>query len=130
MTRTSRRLKQKPTHTMASPSEERSRSRSSFRPAKLALTDPAPLSTAPCASLPSALPLQPLRRRGVSTIVGRGPTGLRPSTRCLLSGSSPQLLDATLRTIQVPVNQQSVGVGADLGRDPNCQSYQRGSQRL
>src|SRR5215204_4331208 len=50
--------------------------------------------------------------------------------KCLLSGSSPQLLDATLRTIQVPVNQQSVGVGADLGRDPNCQSYQRGSQRL
>src|SRR5215208_3856957 len=53
---------------------------------------------------------------------------MRP--RCLLSGSSPQLLYATLRTIQVPVNQQSVGVGADLGRDPNRQSYQRGSQRL
>src|SRR5215218_10410288 len=81
MTRTSRRVKQKPTHTTASPSEERSRSRSSFRPVKLALTDPAPLSTAPCASLPSALPLPPLRRKGVSTIVGRGPTGLRPSTR-------------------------------------------------
>src|SRR5215217_7116734 len=57
------------------------------------------------------------------------PTAIRIA-RCLLSGSSPQLLDATLRTIQVPVNQQSVGVGADLGRDPNCQSYQRGSQRL
>src|SRR5215213_1078047 len=56
--------------------------------------------------------------------------GLTAKARCLLSGSSPQLLDATLRTIQVPVNQQSVGVGADLGRDPNCQSYQRGSQRL
>src|SRR5215217_549544 len=81
MTRTSRRLKQKPTHTTASPSEERSRYRSSFRPARLALTDRVPLSSAPCASLPSALPLQPLRRRGESTIVGRGPTGLRLSTR-------------------------------------------------
>src|SRR5215218_8924068 len=81
MTRTSRRLKQKPTHTTASPSEERSRSRSSFRPAKLALTDRIPRYTASCASLLSALPLPPLRRRTVSTIVSRGPTGLRPSTR-------------------------------------------------
>src|SRR5215204_3341947 len=81
MMRTSRRLKQKPTRTTASPSEERSRSRSSFRPAKLALTDHVPRSAAPCASLPSALPLPPLRRRRVSTIVGQGPTGLRPSTR-------------------------------------------------
>src|SRR5829696_4737953 len=66
---------------MASPSEERSRSRSSFRPAKLALTDLVPRSTAPCASLPSTLPLPPLRRRGVSTILGCG----------LLRGFSPQL---------------------------------------
>src|SRR5215203_5724487 len=65
---------------MASPSEERSRSRSSSRPAKLALTDRVPRSTAPCASLPSALPLPPLRRRGVSTILGQG-----------LHGSGPQL---------------------------------------
>src|SRR5215204_226435 len=68
-------------HTTASPSEERSRSRSSFRPAKLALTYRVPRSTPPCASLPSALPLPPLRRRGVSTILGRGPAGLRLSTR-------------------------------------------------
>src|SRR5215208_4509942 len=81
MTRTSRRVKQKPTHTTASPSEERSRSRSSFRPVKLALTDRVPRSTAPCASLPSALSLRPLRRRRVSTIEGRYPTGLRSSTR-------------------------------------------------
>src|SRR5215208_2079157 len=81
MTRTSRRLKQKPTHKTASPSEERSRSRSSFRPAKLALTDLLLRSTAPCASLPSALPLPPLRRRGVSTILWAG----------VLHGSGPQL---------------------------------------
>src|SRR5829696_6334502 len=72
MMRTSRRLKQKPTRTTASPSEERSRSRSSFRPAKLALTDRIPRYTAPCASLRSALPLLPLRRRGVSTILWAG----------------------------------------------------------
>src|ERR671910_2192387 len=81
MTRTLRRLTEKPTHNGFPFSEERSRSRSSFRPAKLALTDPVPRSTAPCASLQSALPLPPLRRRGISTILGRGPTGLRPSTR-------------------------------------------------
>src|SRR5215207_10077554 len=68
-------------HTTASPSEERSRSRSSFRPAKLALTDPVPRSTVPCASPPSALPLPPLRRRGLSTIVWAG----------VLRGSGPQL---------------------------------------
>src|ERR671911_2104771 len=68
-------------HTTASPSEERSRSRSSFRPAKLALTDRVPRSTPPCASPLPALPLPPLRRRGVSTILGRGPSaGPRPST--------------------------------------------------
>ena len=41
--------------------QERSRSRSSFRPAKLPLTDPIPRSTAPYASPPPALPLPPLR---------------------------------------------------------------------
>ena len=35
-------------------SEERSRSRSSFRPAKLALTDCVPRSTVPCASISAA----------------------------------------------------------------------------
>jgi hypothetical protein len=57
------------------------RDRSSFRPAKLALTDLLLRSTAPCASLPSALPLPPLRRRGVSTILWAG----------VLHGSGPQL---------------------------------------
>src|SRR5215203_3904661 len=82
MTRTSRRVEEKPTHThtTASPSEERPRSRSSFRPAKLALTDCVPRSSAPCASLPSALPLPPLRRRGVSIILWAG----------VLRGSGPQ----------------------------------------
>src|SRR5215204_4380044 len=57
MTRTSRRVKEKPTrslHTKASPSEERLRSCSSFRPAKLALTDRVPRYTAPCASTSAA----------------------------------------------------------------------------
>src|SRR3712207_8706266 len=49
---------------------------------------------------------------------------------CVVGFSCPQLLDLALRTIQVPVNQESVGVGADLGRDPNRQPHQRGSQRL
>src|SRR5215207_9709724 len=44
--------------------------------------------------------------------------------------SGPQLLDATLRTIQMPVNQQGVGVGADLRRNPGGQPYQGGGQRL
>src|ERR671911_2757593 len=99
MTRTLRRLTEKPTHNGFPFSEERSRSRSSFRPGKLALTDSVPRSTAPCASLPSALPLPPLRRRGVSTILGRGPTGLRPSTRKGTDGKehSEARLDTQLR---------------------------------
>src|SRR4051794_26010112 len=46
--------------------------------------------------------------------------------------SSPQLLDAALRTIQAPVNQEERvgGVGADLSRDPGRQPHQRASQRL
>src|SRR5215217_5503399 len=44
---------------------------------------------------------------------------------CLLSGSCPQLLDVTLRTIQVPVNKERVGVGADLRRDPGSQPNER-----
>lgn len=44
--------------------------------------------------------------------------------------SGPELLDAPLRTIQMPVNQQGVGVGADLRRDPGGQPYQGGRQRL
>ncbi len=42
----------------------------------------------------------------------------------------PQLLDAALSTIQMPVNQQGVGVGADLRRDPGGQPHERGGQSL
>src|SRR5215210_125032 len=44
--------------------------------------------------------------------------------------SCPQLLDARLRTTQTPVDQERVGVGCYLRRDPGCQPYQRGGQRL
>src|SRR5215210_2914058 len=44
--------------------------------------------------------------------------------------SGPQLLDATLRTIKMPVNQQGVGVGADLRRDPGGQPHEGLRQRL
>src|SRR5215216_542659 len=50
------------------------------------------------------------------------------NSRCLLSGSSPQLLDVTLRTTQVSVNKVRVGVGADLRRDPGSQPNERGGQ--
>ncbi len=44
--------------------------------------------------------------------------------------SCPQLLDAPLRTIQTPVNQERVGVGRYLRRDPGCQPDERGGQSL
>src|SRR5688500_6371063 len=44
--------------------------------------------------------------------------------------SSPQLLDAPLRTIQTPVDQELVGVGRYLRRDPGCQPDERGGQSL
>src|SRR3712207_983965 len=44
--------------------------------------------------------------------------------------SCPQLLNATLRTTQTPVDQESVCVSANLCRDPRRQSYQSGRQRL
>src|SRR5215208_5257731 len=81
MTRTSRRLKQKPTHTHTHTHTHTQRLpllRSGrdpappFDPVKLALTDRIPRYTASCASLLSALPLPPLRRRGVSTILWAG----------------------------------------------------------
>src|SRR5215212_10500062 len=50
--------------------------------------------------------------------------------RCVLSGSCPQFLDAPLRTIQMPVDQERVGVGRYLRRDPGGQPHQRGGQRL
>src|SRR5215204_6144738 len=68
-------------HTTASPSEERSRSRSSFRPAKLALTDRLPRSTAPCASSISASSAAAAPKGTKHYCVGRGPTGPQPSTR-------------------------------------------------
>src|SRR5688572_8653587 len=52
------------------------------------------------------------------------------STRCVLSGSCPQLLDAPLRTSQLSVYQKGVGVGRHLGCDPCGQSHQRGGQGL
>src|ERR687885_365406 len=50
--------------------------------------------------------------------------------RCLLSGSGPQLLDVPLRTIQTPVDQERVGVGCYLRRDPRSQRHERGGQSL
>src|SRR3712207_211118 len=44
--------------------------------------------------------------------------------------SCPQLLDATLRTSQHPVDHKGVGVGCYLGRDPSSQPDERGSQSL
>src|SRR5919112_6107271 len=52
------------------------------------------------------------------------------STRCVLSGLCPQLLDVTLRASQHSVDHQGVGVGADLGCDPGGQSHQGARQRL
>jgi hypothetical protein len=42
--------------------------------------------------------------------------------------SSPQLLDATLRTTQQAIDQERVGVGADLRRDPASQPDERPRQ--
>ena len=44
--------------------------------------------------------------------------------------SRPQLLDVTLRTTQHPVDEKSVGVGADLRRYPGSQPNERGGQSL
>jgi hypothetical protein len=44
--------------------------------------------------------------------------------------SCPQLLDAPLWTIQTPVDQERVGVGRYLRRDPGCQPDERGGQSL
>ena len=51
-------------------------------------------------------------------------------TRCVLSGSCPQLLDAPLRTSQRPVDREGVGVGCYFGRDPGSQSHEGGRERL
>src|SRR5215216_7255991 len=51
-------------------------------------------------------------------------------SRCVLLGSCPQLLNMTLRAPQNPVDQKSVGVSTDLGRDPGSQSSERGGQSL
>src|SRR5215207_4375934 len=42
----------------------------------------------------------------------------------------PQLLDAPLRTIQTPVDQERISVGRYLGRDPGSQPDERGGQSL
>jgi hypothetical protein len=42
--------------------------------------------------------------------------------------SSPQLLDVTLRTTQQAIDQERVGVGADLRRDPASQPDERPRQ--
>jgi hypothetical protein len=39
-------------------------------------------------------------------------------TRCVLLGLRPQGFDPPLRSSQTPIDQQSVSVGSDLGRDP------------
>ena len=47
-------------------------------------------------------------------------------SRCLLSGSCPQLLDLPLRTTQHPVDVKSVGVGRYLRRDAGGKPHHRG----
>src|SRR5215218_850059 len=44
--------------------------------------------------------------------------------------SCPQLLDVSLRAPRHPVDQKSVGVGADLGRYPGGQTGEGGGQGL
>src|SRR5918993_2081232 len=44
--------------------------------------------------------------------------------------SCPQLLDTPLWTIQTPVDQERVGVGCYLRRDPGRKPYERGGQSL
>src|SRR5829696_9580968 len=51
-------------------------------------------------------------------------------TRCVLSGSCPQLLDPPLRTTHHPVDVKSVGVSRYLGRYPARQSNNGRRQRL
>src|SRR5215213_11587104 len=80
MTRTSRRLKEKPTQRLPLLRSGRDPA-PPFDPAKLALTDPVPRSTAPCASSISA-PSAAAAPKGTKHYSRpRGPTGLRPSTR-------------------------------------------------
>src|SRR5215208_2780487 len=64
------------------------------------------------------------------SLVVPDPTPNTRVPRCVLSGSCPQFLDAPLRTIQMPVDQERVGVGRYLRRDPGGQPHQRGGQRL
>jgi hypothetical protein len=50
-------------------------------------------------------------------------------SRCVLSGSRPQLLDPSLGTPQEAIDLKAVGVGADLRRDPAREPHQRRRQR-
>src|SRR5919107_5862433 len=52
------------------------------------------------------------------------------SPRCVLSGSSPQLLYTALRTSQRPVDREGVGVGCYLRCDPGGKPHEGGRQRL
>ena len=77
--------------------------------------------------------LEPLRRAIVAELVGDPETLLVDSTlltvmhpRCLLPGSCPQILDPALRTTQLPVDQEGVGVGRYLRRDSRRQANERG----
>src|SRR5215204_7590877 len=79
MTRTSRRLKEKPTQRLPLLRSGRDPA-PPFDPAKLAMTDPVPRSSAPCASSISAA--SSAAPKGTKHYcVGRGPTGPQPSTR-------------------------------------------------
>src|SRR5215211_3337920 len=49
---------------------------------------------------------------------------------CVVRFSCPQLLDVTLRSSQHPVDQKSVGVSTDLGRDPGSHAHQGRRKRL
>src|SRR5215207_9208194 len=87
-------------HTTASPSEERSRSRSSFRPAKLALTDPVPRSTATLRLASTSAASAAAAPKGSKHYSWpRGPTELQPPTRKDRDGKerSEARLDTQLR---------------------------------
>src|SRR5829696_9202329 len=51
-------------------------------------------------------------------------TSENTSSRCLLSGSCPQLLDAALLPSQQPVDVEPIGVGCYLCHDPGRKPYQ------
>src|SRR5215208_6143576 len=74
----------------------------------------------------------PLVCLGRPLLPGRSGGGFAssPASRCVLSGSCPQLLDPPLRTTHHPVDVKSVGVSRYLGRYPARQSNNGRRQRL